>query len=50
MNSDLCKKYQISAIPRFMFFDKNGKIISVKSPYPSDGSFLKEFIDNALLK
>lgn len=49
MDSELCKKYQISAIPRFMFFNKEGKIISVKSPYPSDESFIKEFIDSALL-
>lgn len=42
--SKLCKNYDIDAIPRFLMFDKNGKIISLDAPRPSsDGIF--SFID-----
>lgn len=30
--SDLCRKYRINGIPRFMLFDKEGKIIDVNAP------------------
>lgn len=36
MASDLCKRYAISGIPRFMLIDKKGNIITVKAPRPSD--------------
>ncbi|HTM99696.1 MAG TPA: TlpA disulfide reductase family protein [Pedobacter sp.] len=34
--SKIAKDYKISGIPRFMLFDKNGNIIDVDSPRPSD--------------
>lgn len=34
-NSDFCKEYDIQSIPRFMFFDKDGNIISLNAPRPS---------------
>ncbi|MEG0519042.1 MAG: TlpA disulfide reductase family protein, partial [Bacteroidales bacterium] len=34
--SDFAKEYNIRAIPRFMMFDKQGKIISVNAARPSD--------------
>ncbi len=36
MRSDLCKRYGISAIPRFLLIDPAGQIITVKAPRPSD--------------
>ncbi len=45
--SALYKKYQISSIPRFMFFDKDGKIVSIRAPYPSDDDVL-EYINSHL--
>ena len=35
-NSTFAKEYNITAIPRFMLFDKEGKIISINAPRPSD--------------
>lgn len=34
--NDFSKYYKINAIPRFLVFDKNGKIVTVDSPRPSD--------------
>lgn len=34
-NSDVAKVYGINAIPRFMLFDKEGKIITTDAPRPS---------------
>jgi thioredoxin-related protein len=34
-NSTFAKEYNIAAIPRFMFFDKEGKIITINAPQPS---------------
>lgn len=45
--SQLCQNYDIDAIPRFLFFDKDGKIISLDAPRPSDENIIK-FIDDAL--
>lgn len=45
--SNLAKEYQINAIPRFMVFDKAGKVVSVNAPRPSE-SILKEMIDSLL--
>ena len=47
--SQLCRNYDIDAIPRFLFFDKDGKIISLDAPRPSDENIIK-FIDDALKK
>lgn len=41
------ESYQIKGIPRFMVFDKAGKIITVEAPRPSDPA-LKQMIENAL--
>lgn len=46
-SSDLAKEYKISAIPRFMVFDKEGKVVTINAPRPSD-SILKEMIDALL--
>lgn len=35
-NSSFAKEYNISAIPRFMCFDKEGKIININETRPSD--------------
>ncbi|MCL2416931.1 MAG: TlpA family protein disulfide reductase [Bacteroidales bacterium] len=34
-NSEFARKYNVRGIPRFMAFDKNGKIISINAPRPS---------------
>jgi thiol-disulfide isomerase/thioredoxin len=33
--SAICVNYKITAIPRFMLFDKQGKIVSIDAPRPS---------------
>ena len=45
--SKIAKDYQIKAIPRFMVFDKEGKIVSVDAPRPSNPA-LKQMIEKAL--
>ncbi len=45
--SKICKDYSIKGIPRFMLFDKEGNIISVDAPRPSEPK-LKELIDKYL--
>jgi thiol-disulfide isomerase/thioredoxin len=44
-NSQLCKNYDIDAIPRFLMFDKQGNIISLDAPRPSDEDIIS-FIDS----
>jgi len=39
--STLAKNYDIDAIPRFLFFDKNGCVISLDAPRPSDEGILE---------
>ncbi len=34
-DSDVAKAYKINAIPRFMIFDKEGKIVTIDAPRPS---------------
>lgn len=46
-NSTLTKNYDIDAIPRFLFFDKEGKVISLDAPRPSAENII-EFIEKAL--
>jgi thiol-disulfide isomerase/thioredoxin len=48
-SSKIAMDYKISGIPRFMLFDKNGNIIDVDSPRPSDIK-LKELITSWLSK
>ncbi len=45
--SQLCKNYDIDAIPRFLFFDKDGRIISLDAPRPSDKDII-QYIDQNL--
>lgn len=40
MQSKLCKEYLISGIPRFMLFDREGKIVNVNEKRPSDKDFV----------
>ena len=47
--SDFVKKYQISGVPRYMIFDKEGRIVSVKAPNPTTPR-LKEMIVKTLTK
>ena len=47
--SAIAESYQITAIPRFMIFDKRGNIVSTNAPRPSDPQ-LKKLILNELKK
>jgi thiol-disulfide isomerase/thioredoxin len=38
-NSAFARQYNITAIPRFMLFDKEGKIINIAAPRPSEEGF-----------
>lgn len=42
--SEFAKEYNIRAIPRFMLFDKEGKIISIDAPRPSDDEAFEALI------
>lgn len=46
-NSSICTDYSINAIPRFMVFSKDGKIVTINAPRPSE-SELKELLENQL--
>ena len=41
-NSAFAKAFQISAIPRFVLIDKEGKIVSANAPRPSDEKGIDE--------
>lgn len=43
VQNEVSKYYKINGIPRFMVFDKNGKIVNVDAPRPSDKK-LKELL------
>ncbi|MBR1463482.1 MAG: AhpC/TSA family protein [Prevotella sp.] len=45
--SDMCKNYDIQGIPRFMMFDKNGRIVSLDAPRPSAPNII-EWIEGNL--
>lgn len=47
--SVLCKNYDIDAIPRFFFFDKDGKVISLNAPRPSSPDIIP-YIDEHLTR
>ena len=47
--NDFSKYYKVNTIPRFLVFDKNGKIVSVDSPRPSDPR-LKALLEKELAK
>jgi thioredoxin-related protein len=38
-NESIGKYYKIDGIPRFMIFDKEGKVVTVDAPRPSDPAF-----------
>ena len=42
--SPLCKEYDITGIPRFLFLDKKGRVISLRAPFPSSPDII-EYID-----
>lgn len=42
--SEFAKEYNITSIPRFMLFDKEGKIISIDAPRPSDDEAFEALI------
>ncbi|SFH43307.1 TlpA family protein disulfide reductase [Pedobacter insulae] len=46
-DESLFKFYKITTIPRFLIFDREGKIITVDAPYPSNPGF-KKLIETAL--
>lgn len=46
--SSITKAYKIKGIPRFMMFDKNGKLISANTPRPSQPE-LKQMLEDALM-
>jgi|GEM_PF-1497919 len=48
-DESIMKYYNIGGIPRFMVFDKEGKIVSVDAPRPSNPA-LKELIEETLKK
>lgn len=48
-NNDFAQYYGIKSIPRFMLFDRDGKIINVTAPRPSDPA-LKELLLKNLAK
>lgn len=43
------ENYQITSIPRYMVFDKNGEVISSKAPNPSNPA-IREVLDDLLQK
>ncbi|RYC70066.1 TlpA family protein disulfide reductase [Spirosoma sordidisoli] len=43
--SALAKQYQLKAIPRYLLFDRNGKLISAKAKRPSDKSLRVQLQD-----
>lgn len=47
LQKDFCKLYNINGIPRFMMFDKKGRIITVDAPRPSDPDIIP-FIESRL--
>lgn len=46
-DSSICTDYSINAIPRFMVFSKEGKILTINAPRPSDPA-LKVLLENEL--
>jgi len=49
-NSDFIKSYLIEAIPRFIFIDPQGNIISAEAPIPSSASEIKGLFNTYLAK
>lgn len=47
---DLCLKFNISGIPRYIIMDKNGKIVNSNAPRPSDRKHLIKEINELISK
>lgn len=47
-NSEICKTYNIMAIPRYLLIDKDGKIADSNAPRPSSGEVIRNAIDALL--
>lgn len=47
-NATLTRQYNIETIPRYLLFDKEGKILNADAPKPSDPA-LKQLLDSLLL-
>ncbi|MNE99606.1 hypothetical protein D3C80_1983100 [compost metagenome] len=45
--NDFSKYYKVNTIPRFLVFDKQGKIVDVDAPRPSDPA-LKKLLEKYL--
>ena len=48
-NSKITKDYKITGIPRFMVFDRDGKVVEANAPRPSDPA-LKALLQQVLDK
>uniref|UniRef100_UPI00404A45C3 TlpA family protein disulfide reductase n=1 Tax=Flavobacterium sp. TaxID=239 RepID=UPI00404A45C3 len=46
IKSNLYKDFKISTIPRYLLFDKNGKIINENAPRPSDKNLVELIYKN----
>lgn len=46
-DESIMKYYKVEGIPRFMIFDKEGKIVTVDAPRPSNPGF-KKLIEQTL--
>ncbi|ULT28044.1 hypothetical protein KUH03_16430 [Sphingobacterium sp. E70] len=44
---DFAKYYKITGIPRFMVFDRQGKVVTIDSPRPSNPE-LKQLLEKVL--
>ena len=40
-NSEMAKTFDITVIPRFLLFDKNGNILSLDAPRPSSEDIIE---------
>lgn len=46
--SDFANYFDITSIPRYILFDKHGKVITDHAPRPSGKANLKKILDNAI--
>jgi len=47
--SNFAYHFDVESIPRYMVFDRNGKLISEQAPRPSNVSALENILDKLLL-
>lgn len=48
LKSELCVKYSIDMIPRFLLFDKEGRVVNAAAPHPSDSESIIQEINTIL--